>query len=249
MTTNDISDRYGSPPQPLPVFVDTKESIFEDIKSIHDRQRALLDRIASSFTPDTATFKGVVEAIARDSDQASLRTRVLSLYQKVSSDSKLRESSTMVQQAMANFYNESIMRQDIFILIDALYQKRNSLKLSRESLRLLELTHHNYILHGLGIPAGPQRDRLKDIKKRVSGLQAEFNRNLNEENCCIWFTPEELEGVPNNIISNLNKGSGNNEGKLRLTFKYPELYPTLKYAVNPETRKRLTIANENKVSN
>jgi metallopeptidase MepB len=35
-------------------------------------------------------------------------------------------------------------------------------------------------------------------------------------------------------------------GKLRVTFKYPDLYPTLRYAKNSETRRRVYIANENK---
>ena len=41
--------------------------------------------------------------------------------------------------------------------------------------------------------------------------------------------------------------TGENEGKVKLSFKYPDLFPTLKFAKNPETRKKVFIANENKV--
>jgi metallopeptidase MepB len=55
-----------------------------------------------------------------------------------------------------------------------------------------------------------------------------------------------LEGVPKDVLSGLEKGKGENKGMLRLTFKYPDFIPTLRYAKNSETRKRFYIANENK---
>ncbi len=73
-----------------------------------------------------------------------------------------------------------------------------------------------------------------------------LQKTLNEENGGIWFTPAELDGVPEDVLSGLEKGKGENEGKLRLTFKYPDLFPALKYAKNAETRKRVSIGNENK---
>jgi len=71
---------------------------------------------------------------------------------------------------------------------------------------------------------------------------------LNEENNGIWFTRKELEGVPEDVLETFEKGSGDNEGKLRLTFKYPDLFPTLKFALDSETREKVFIENENKVS-
>jgi metallopeptidase MepB len=110
----------------------------------------------------------------------------------------------------------------------------------------LEKEHKDYIRNGLGLPAGPLRDRFKEIKKRLSDLGIQFQKNLNEENGGLWFTPEELDGVPEDVLSGLRKGEGENEGDLRLTFKYPDLFPALKYAKNSNTRKRIVIANENK---
>lgn len=65
----------------------------------------------------------------------------------------------------------------------------------------------------------------------------------------MWLTPEELLGVPDEVVSNLQKGSGENEGMLRLTFKYPHVHPNIGHATNPETRKRVFLANDNKVPN
>lgn len=247
MTSVNILAKYRNPPQAPPVFTSTKDSILDDVNSIIEEQRGLLGKIASSFTPETATFKGVVEAIARANDQASRKDRVLTFYQKICPDSKLRKASNGAKKALQEFSTECIMRQDIFRLVNALHRKIASLGLNPESLRLLEKAHKGYISNGLGIPLGPQRDRFREINARLISLSIKFNKNLNEEHGCLWLTPKELQGIPKDVVSNLDKGSSENEGKLRLTFKYPQLYPTLKYATNPETRKRLIVANENKV--
>lgn len=136
------------------------------------------------------------------------------------------------------------MREDVFNLVDAALKKKE--QLDPESQRRLEKDHKSYIRNGLSLPAGPKRDRFKEIKQRLSQISIAFQKNLNEENGELWFSAEELHGVPEDVIATLKKGEGDKEGKLRLTFKYPDLFPTLKYATNAETRKKVMVANENK---
>lgn len=50
------------------------------------------------------------------------------------------------------------------------------------------------------------------------------------------------------MVESFEKGTGDNEGKLRFTFKYPDLFPTLKFALDSKTRQKILIADENKVS-
>lgn len=57
-----------------------------------------------------------------------------------------------------------------------------------------------------------------------------------------------MEGVPEDVLETFEKGTGDNESKLRFTFKYPDLFPTLKFALDSETRRKVFIQNENKVS-
>ena len=85
-----------------------------------------------------------------------------------------------------------------------------------------------------------------EIKKELSKLSIDFSKTLGEENGGIWFTPEELKGVPQDVIATLKKGEGENEGKLFLSFKYPDYIPTMKNAVEAETRKKMYLGNENK---
>lgn len=238
--------QYRQPPQAPPSFTATPASLLEESRDLCGSTRSLLDQIAAEITPETATFENVVLPIAQDEDKAGLQNRIIGFYKAVSGDAQLRTASSQAEEVMDEFTIEASMREDIFKLVDAAFKK--GAKLDPESQRLLEKERKSYITNGLGIPAGPQRDRFKEIKKRLSQISIEFQKNLNEEHGGIWFTPKQLEGVPSDVVSGLETGHDANEGKVRLSFKYPDLFPTLKFALDPEVRQKVFIDNENKVS-
>ncbi|KAL3462218.1 peptidase family M3-domain-containing protein [Aspergillus heterothallicus] len=232
------------PPQAPPLFTATAESLLSDAKRLIETSRKVQDGIVAKITPESADFASVLKPLAHDSNVMGLEASILGFYQAVSTEQALRDASSKAEELMDDFSIESSMREDLYKLVDAVLNKNESL--DPESRRLLEKEHMDFVRNGLGLPAGPLRDRFKEIKKRLSLLSIEFSKNLNEEAGGIWFSPEELDGVPQDVVSGLQKGEGENEGKLFLTFKYPDLFPTVKYAKNPETRKKVTIGNENK---
>lgn len=197
-----------------------------------------------NIKPSDATFQNVMLPMAVDENEFGLESHILGFYQSVSTDQALRDSSTEADQLMDDFSIESSMREDVYKLVEAVKKKNG--ELDPESQRLLEKDYKSYIRNGLGLPEGPKRDRFKEIKKRLSQISIIFQKNLNEEKGGLWFTPQELEGVPEDVLSGLAKGEGEHDGQLFLTFKYPDLFPVLKYAKSSETRKRVFIENENK---
>ena len=238
---------FKTPPQAPPTFTGTPQSVIEDTHRLVDTSRAVQDKVVEQVKPENAEFKDVVLPMAYDENRMALEAHIIGFYQAVSTNQQLRDASTEAEKLLDDFSIESSMREDVYQLVDAVL-KNGSAKLDPESQRLLEKDHKTYIRNGLGLPAGPKRDRFKEIKKRLSQLSIVFQKTLNEENGGLWFTAEELEGVPEDVVSGLQKGEGENAGKLRLSFKYPDLFPTLKYAKNAETRKRVFIENENKLN-
>ncbi|KAK8176115.1 thimet oligopeptidase [Phyllosticta citrichinensis] len=236
--------KYKKPPQAPPKFTATPQSLLDDTKRLLDQSRKIQDDIVAQVPPEKATFSNVLLPVAQDDDQMSLESHILGFYSAVSTEKALRDASNEAESLMDKFSIEMSMREDFYNLLDAA-KKRNE-KLDPESQRLLEKNHKSYIRNGLGIPAGPKRDRFKEIKDRLSEISIAFQKNLNEENGGLWFTLEELDGVPEDVVNNLEKGEGENEGKVRLTFKYPDLFPTLKYAKNENVRQKVFVANENK---
>lgn len=241
---------FKKPPQAPPLFTGTPNSILEETTRLLDRSKELQDKIVADVKREDATFENTVLPMAYDENTMGLETHIIGFYQSVSTNQDLRNASTEAEKKMDDFSIESSMREDVFKVVDAAFEKakKGESKLDPESMRLLEKERKSYIRNGLGLEAGPKRDRFKEIKKRLSQLSIVFQKNLNEENGGIWFTPEQLDGVPEDVLSGLTKGEGENEGQLRLSFKYPDLFPTLKYATNAETRKKVFIQNENKLN-
>ena len=236
---------FKIPPQAPPLFTGTPDSVIEDTKRIIEKSRGVEDKIVAEVKPEDASFENIMLPMAVDENQGALENHIIGFYQSVSTNQELRDASTKAEEMMDDFSIESSMREDIYKLVEAALKKGE--KLDPESQRLLEKTHKAYIRSGLGLPAGPKRDRYKEIKKRLSTLCIIFSKNLNEEVGGLWFTPAELEGVPEDVTALFAKGEGENAGKLKMTFKYPDLIPTTKYAKNPATRKKAYIENENKL--
>ncbi|KAL8949729.1 MAG: hypothetical protein Q9222_004190 [Ikaeria aurantiellina] len=235
---------FKKPPQEPPLFTGTPTSVVEDTKKLIGKSRGVLDSIAAHVKSKDASFKQVLLPMAQDENQMGLTAAVIGFYQAVSTDQALRNASTEAEKLINDFSIEASMREDIFKLVDAALHKSEDL--DPESKRYLEKEHKSYIRNGLGLPAGEKRDRFKDIRKRLSDISIMFQKNLNEENGGLWFTREELEGTPEDVISGFEKGEGDNAGKLRMSFKYPDLFPVLKYCKNIEARRQIFIANENK---
>ncbi|KAI9741667.1 MAG: hypothetical protein M1834_000051 [Cirrosporium novae-zelandiae] len=235
---------FRVPPQAPPMFTATSKSLISDTKALIEKSRKLQDQLASNITEKDAAFNNVVLPMAYDENAMGLAIPIIGFYQAVSTSQELRDSSTEAEKLLDDFSIESAMREDIYKLVDAALKKAE--KLDPESQRLLEKEQKSFVRNGLGIPAGPKRDRFKEIKKRLSELGIVFQKNLNEETGGLWFTPEELDGVPEDVVSSFKKGEGENAGKVWMTFKYPDLFPVQKYCKNAETRKQVMIANENK---
>ena len=243
------ASKFQNPPQAPLVFTTTGDAVKQGMDKANDESKAIVDKLVAEVKPENATFSSVIEP-ALKSDNELNKGRVTSVfYQYVSSDAAVRDGSTKADEAWDSYNIDAKMRDDIFKLVDAAYNTRASQNLDTEKLRILEKERQAYVRNGLLLPAGPQRDHFKDVQKRLSQLCIESAKNHNEEAGGIWFTPAELDGVPKDDvdIDGLERGSGENEGKVRVSFKYNHLIPILKYAVNEETRKVYQIAESNKV--
>lgn len=234
--------KFRQPPQAPPLFTGTPESVVKDTKELLAKSKKIIDDVVAQTSEKDASFKNVLLPMAYDENDQTLSAHILGFYQSVSTDQALRDASTEAEKLMDEYSIEASMREDVYKLVDSALKRKE--ELDPESQRLLEKEHKSYIRNGLNLPAGPKRDRFKEIKLRLSQLSIEFSKNLNEENGGIWFTKEELAGVPEDVLETLKQ----EDGRYWLTFKYPDLFPTLKYATNTETRRKVFVANENKVN-
>ncbi|KAM3519627.1 hypothetical protein NHJ13051_007372 [Beauveria bassiana] len=244
------SEKFANPPQRPPVFNYTPEELSAGIDKIIETKRGVADNVIASTTPETATFQNTVQPLLRTDDETVGENFRICFLQNVHPDAAVREASLKADGKMRELGIELRMRDDIFQRVQAIYDNKASANLDTESATILDKEYTQYVLSGLRLPHGPARDHFKKQQLELSRLCLEAQNNLNNETGGVWFTPEQLEGIPKTDIDvgDLEKGTGDNEGKVKADFKYTTSTPLLKYAKNETTRRDYYIAETNKVN-
>ena len=237
-------EKRNQPRYEAPQFNASAESILHDAKRLIEQTRTVQNHLISTVRPEAATFANTILPLVQCENGRLKEARVLEFYQNVAKDETLRSASRQAKQLLGDFAVESYMRENLFALIDAVYRKSEAL--DAESNRLLEEEHRSYRRNGLNLSSSQNRARFKQIQERLGHTKISYRQNLSDEDACIWIAREDLEGVPERVLSRLESGSDVTDGKLRLTFRQADLVPVMTFAAIPETRRRLYIANSNK---
>ncbi|TQV99008.1 hypothetical protein V2A60_007299 [Cordyceps javanica] len=241
------SNTRKTPPQLLQLFNRTPESIASSDVQMQAEHKALLDRIADEVTPETATFASVLRPVLLHEDVSDQGKWGNFMYSRVSADKPTRDASRQSIREWEEYEIECGAREDVSRLIDAAYATRGAQNLDRESIRLLERERLKYQQKGMLIEDDKERQRFKDIQKRISQLCSEAIERLDESTAGIWFTPEQLVGVDGNgiTIAGLEKGTGENEGKFKVSFISDHSIAVMRYAERESTRREYFIAEQN----
>ncbi|XP_076463244.1 thimet oligopeptidase-like [Babylonia areolata] len=205
----------------------------EQVEALIAKTRAVYDNVGA-VTPEKGTYNSVIKPLADIECEYTVERNNLDFLQHVSTDKELRDASCDADKKLSEFDVEMSMRKDVFDVIVA-FQKRQPSKMDPEASRYVERLIKLGKRNGLHLQKEVQT-KMKELKKRISDLSIDYSKNLNEDITVLEFTEEELVGVPEDFLKNLDRTDA---GKCKVSLQYPHYFPCMKKARNPETRRQL----------
>ena len=189
-------------PHGLPPFRQVRPEHFEPAFAMAmQAHRAELDAIASQ--PQPATFDNTIAALDGSG-------RLLNRIELMFSNLTVSETSPALQAVerdmaprLAAHENALYMHEGLFGRIDDLFDRRQSLGLDDESMRLLERIHLDFVLAGAKL-APDARLRYAQITEELANLTTRFTQNLLADESSFLLPlvdAADLAGLPESVRS------------------------------------------------
>jgi len=199
MTNPLLSDWTG--PFGLPPFADIRD---EDFGPAFDaalaEARAAISAIADSpAPPDFANTVAALELAEQSLD------RVAGVFFNLAGAESTPAREALQRELapkLSAFSSEVTMNRALFARIETLWQARDSLGLTGEEARVLELYRRMFVRAG-ALLEGADAERLKDVKSRLAVLSTQFTQNLlaDERGWSRALAQDELEGLPDFVVA------------------------------------------------
>ncbi|MFC1688904.1 M3 family metallopeptidase [Pseudomonadota bacterium] len=165
-----------------------------------EQQRA--DVAAIRDNPDAPTFENTIEALQLAGDSLTRVNRVFGNITNTDTNDALQELEVEISPILTREQDAIYLDQVIFERVQAVYDARETLGLDEQAMRLLELTHRDFVRRGAALD-GQAKARMKEINARISELNTVFAQNLLKETKAfeLVITDEaDLSGLSSSMI-------------------------------------------------
>ena len=205
------------------------------------------------------TFENTVLAFENISDEENIQMSHIHTLEMCSDRLSVREACRKAEIEMSakivdliydinlyksikDYYDNSFKLESGFK--SELNSKLEKEKLDAQDIKLVTDMMNDFARMGFDLPAA-ERNKIKSIEKKISKLASAYDARLAEDKSHILCTLEELDGVPENIISSFKIIKDKNKDKYVVSVDYPEYGPYMKYANNKEKREELHLLFNN----
>lgn len=212
-----------------------------------------------------ADWDNVILPYLRQEDEASLASGPNSLYSAVGKP-ELQKAANALGAKFNEAAQKNILIEPYFKLIDAVYKKysktngkdtenheppsisarqKKDAKLPLDEWRILAGFWEGFVNSGLSLTDKKKLDRMRQIDTKLQKLENDASQAVIDDKTVLWLTPQELDGVPADIMKALKKGNETNEGKLALPLQGPTQDTAASRLKNSTSRYRNSLAVAN----
>lgn len=192
-------------PSPLPFqyppFDRISESDYAPAFAAGMREHLLeIAAIATASAP--ANFENTVVAMERAGQLLGRVERVFFNLNATDTTPAMQALQRELAPQLAAHQDAILLNRSLFERVHTLYEKRATLGLDAQAVRLLERYHSRFMRAGAQL-AAPEQDRLKKLNATLATLQTSFSQNVHKElnaSGVVVETRAELDGLSDSAI-------------------------------------------------
>lgn len=219
----------------------------QTIADAHKKFNAIINN------PETANFENTILALELLTDDVDYVSAVYSNLEIANGDEEMHKLAKEIYPLRSQFGSDITLNEKIFFRIKEVYNKKESLKLNNEQLRLLEKTYKSFVRNG-ALLSPTEKDTLRKIDQELSVLSPQFSENvLKATNAFeMWIDhKEDLAGLPETAIeaaAHAAEAKGQT-GKWLFNLQYPSYLPFITYSAKRNLREKIWKAASSKCFN
>ncbi len=154
-----------------------------------------------------------------------------SLMENVHPRSEIRDHASACTTAYADLATQLSLSRGIYDAVTKVDVSDGA----EDTQRYHELTLKGFHLSGVDKDEAT-RNKIRELSDRITQLGQEFDKNILEDVRYIEVSPEELDGLPKDVIA--GKPVGEN-GKIKLSTRYVDSVPVYTYVHSDKVRQQL----------
>ena len=193
-----------------------------------------------ALPPGARTFDNTVKALETASAKFSEQTQNLVFLAYVSPDKQVQEAALKVEIEAGKYGIALWGRPELYEAVKAYADKKETLE--PKDARLLEGMMRGFKSSGHGLSV-EDKAKLQTMQERLSELGSLYENNINQDKGFMDMTAEQLKGLPQDFVDGLTKTP---EGMFRVTLKYPDYLPFMKYSQDSAARQALQLKYNNR---
>lgn len=190
---------------------------------------------------DAPTFENTILAYENSGDLLNRVSLVFFNITEADTNDTLDSIAEHITPLITAHFDEIALNEKLFGRIKSVYDRRDSLGLKGEELRLTEKIYKGFERSGINLPSD-KKERLKAINSELASLSLAFGNNVLKEtnDFIVELTENDLDGLPEDVKASMadDARSMGREGYV-VTMQKPSWIPFVTYSTRRDLREKV----------